>query len=53
MDIIVKLLALYGLYCLLFGRRTKYTVKIHKTISPNLPKNHIDFPDPNGEKPND
>ena len=52
MDIIVNLLALYGLYRLLFGPRTRRTVKITKTASPNLPKNHIEFPDPNGTKPN-
>lgn len=51
MDIVVKLLALYGLYCLFFGCRTKCTVKITKTASPNLPKNHIEFSDPDGEYP--
>lgn len=48
MNIIVDLLAIYGLYCLLFRRQTKYTIQI-KTKAPKLPKNTIEFSDPNGE----
>lgn len=49
MNIILHLLALYGLKCFFFGTRGTYKVRIKHVNTPNLPKYINDFPEPRGK----
>ena len=49
MNIILHLLALYGLKCLFFGTRSTYKVRVKHVNAPNLPKDINDFPEPRGQ----